>query len=112
MKEVKSIIRQNLMEKALKSIGFIPYWYSKWGIEDNAPAELTLVCPRCFVELKMDNKREETKDGMGDRWGFEVDSQRNKMLITDFFYCSNCQRVYRINYDKGKNFLETWVREE
>jgi len=117
IREIKELLCQDINRAAIKHLGIIPYYYSSW-VQDECelPASLYIICPVCFLDIRLENKRESIsfEKGIfahGNKWGYEIENYK-KYILTSFFKCPSCRSILEISYDKGRNFFRVYQEEE
>jgi len=108
---MKEYRQDEINRKIVQTLGFVPFYMSMWGRKDDEvedpPATLYTICPRCFKNLTIENKRDSIKYAdhgncftiEGDKWGYQQDNGKSKKLLYTVNYISHGGHLVIIDHN-------------
>lgn len=109
--EMKEYRQDEINRKLVRSLGHVPFCMSLWGRKDDEPesppATLHTICPRCFRNLTIENKRSSIKYAdhgkcftiEGDKWGYQQDNGKSGRLPYTVKYLSHGGHLVAIDHN-------------
>ncbi len=116
--DMKEYRRDEINRKLVQMLGHIPFYISTWGRKEDEPedppAKLNTICPRCFQNFTLENKRDSIKYEKGndfftiegDKWGYQVNKGKSTKIIYTVGYPGHGGHLVSIDHnDKSTGCL-------